>query len=111
MVVPGGSGPGGPLRRGRGGRAETVFRKGGAAPGGRRGSGWSAWWVVLPSHALVLFVHGRLWPGGVRWWAVVVMVVGVVLGVMVVVVVVVVVARALVVVALVVVVMVLWACS
>ena len=32
--------------------------------------GWSAWW--LPSHSLVLFVHGGLWPGGVGWWAVVV---------------------------------------
>ena len=36
---------------------------------------WSARW--LPSHSLVLFVHGGLWPGGVGWWAVVV--VGVVL--------------------------------
>ena len=24
--------------------------------------GLSAWWVVLPSHALVLFVHGGFWP-------------------------------------------------
>ena len=32
--------------------------------------GWSARW--LPSHSLVLFVHGGLWPGGVGWWAVVV---------------------------------------
>ena len=24
--------------------------------------GLSAWWVLLPSHALVLFVHGELWP-------------------------------------------------
>ena len=32
--------------------------------------GWSAW--VLPSHALVLLVHGGLWSGGVGWWAVVV---------------------------------------
>ena len=32
--------------------------------------GWSARW--LPSHLLVLFVHGGLWPGGVGWWAVVV---------------------------------------
>ena len=31
--------------------------------------GWSAWW--LPSHLLVLFVHGGLWPGGVGWWALV----------------------------------------
>ena len=42
--------------------------------------GWSARW--LPSHTLVLFVHGELWPGGVGWWAVVV--VGVVLVVVVV---------------------------
>ena len=42
--------------------------------------GWSARW--LPSHSLVLFVHGGLWPGGVGWWAVVV--VGVVLVVVVV---------------------------
>ena len=41
---------------------------------------WSARW--LPSHSLVLFVHGGLWPGGVGWWAVVV--VGVVLVVVVV---------------------------
>ena len=32
--------------------------------------GWSARW--LPSHSLVLFVHGGLSPGGVGWWAVVV---------------------------------------
>ena len=32
--------------------------------------GWSARW--LRSHLLVLFVHGGLWPGGVGWWAVVV---------------------------------------
>ena len=32
--------------------------------------GWSARW--LPSYSLVLFVHGALWPGGVGWWAVVV---------------------------------------
>ena len=42
--------------------------------------GWSARW--LPSHSLVLFVHGGLWPGGVGRWAVVV--VGVVLVVVVV---------------------------
>ena len=42
--------------------------------------GWSAW--SLPSHALVLLVHGGLWPGGVGWWAV--LVVGVVLVVVVV---------------------------
>ena len=33
--------------------------------------GWSA--RVLPSHALVLLVHGGLWPDGVGWWAVVVL--------------------------------------
>ena len=37
--------------------------------------GWSARW--LPSHTLVLFVHGGLWSSGVGWWALVV--VGVVL--------------------------------
>ena len=63
--------------------------------------GWSARWVVLPSHALVLLVHRRLRPGGVAWWAVVV--VGLV--------VVVVVVWALVAAALVVVVMVLRVCS
>ena len=42
--------------------------------------GWSARW--LSPHSLVLFVHGGLWPGGVGWWAVVV--VGVVLVVVVV---------------------------
>ena len=42
---------------------------------------WSARW--LPSHSLVLFVHGGWWPGGVGWLAVVV--VGVVLVVVVVV--------------------------
>ena len=41
---------------------------------------WSAWW--LPTHTLVLLVHGGLWPGGVGLWAVVV--VGVVLVVVVV---------------------------
>ena len=66
VVVPGGGGPGGPLCRGRRGRADTVLGGGGGRPlvvGGL--VGWSAWWVVLPSHALVLFVHGGLWPGGV----------------------------------------------
>ena len=27
--------------------------------------GLSAWWVVRPSHALVLFPHGGSWAGGV----------------------------------------------
>ena len=61
--------------------------------------GWSA--RLLPSHTLVLLVHGGRWPGGVGWWAVVVV------GVVLVVVVVVVVVGPLVVVALVVVGMVL----
>ena len=64
-------------------------------------SGWNARWVVLPSHALVLLVHGGLWAGGVGRWAMVVLVV-VVLGLVVV--------GALVVVALVVVVVVLRVC-
>ena len=81
VTAPGGVGPGGPLRRGRGGRGDTVPGTGGGWPlvvGGVRG--WSARW--LPSHTLVLLVHGGLWPGGVGWWAVVV--VGVVLVVVVV---------------------------
>ena len=32
--------------------------------------GWSA--QLLQSHTLVLLMHGRLWPGGVGWGAVVV---------------------------------------
>ena len=77
-----GVGPGGPLRLGRGGRGDTVPGTGGVAgPGGRwplvvgEVCSWSARW--LPSHSLLLFVHGGLWPSGVGWWAVVV--VGVVL--------------------------------
>ena len=39
-AVPGGGWPGGPLRRGRGGRADTFLgRGGGGVSGGRRGSG------------------------------------------------------------------------
>ena len=88
VAVLGGVGPGGPLRRGRGGRGgtNTVPGTGGwlvrggwpLAVGGV--CGWSAQW--LPSHPVVLFVHGGLWPGGVGRWAVVV--VGVVLVVVVV---------------------------
>ena len=70
VTVPGGVGPGGPPRRGRGGRGDTVPGTGGVAPGGRWGMGWSAWWLL--SHTLVLLVHGGLWPGGVGWGAVVV---------------------------------------
>ena len=88
VTVLGGVGPGGPLRRGRGGRGDTDTVPG---TGGSAGTGvwplavggvcgWSARW--LPSHSLVLFVHGGLWPGGVGRWAVVV--VGVVLVVVVV---------------------------
>ena len=97
VTVLGGVGPGGPLRRGRRGRRDTVPGTGGVAGTGGWPlavggvCGWSARWLL--SHSLVLFVHGGLWPGGVGWWAVVV--VGVVL--------VVVVARPLVVVVLVVV--------
>ena len=56
----------------------------------------SAWWVVRPSHVLVVFVHGGLLAGGVGRWAVVVVVMEVVFGLVVVVVVVHVVAGALV---------------
>ena len=76
VTVPGRVGPGGPLRRGRGGRRDTVPGTGGY---GWYGGGWplvvggvcrcSARW--LPSHSLVLFVHGGLWFGGVGWLAVV----------------------------------------
>ena len=87
VTVLGGVGPGGPLWRGRGGRGDTVPGTGGGwlvregwplVVGGV--CGWSARW--LPSHLLVLFMHGGLWPGGVGWWAV--LVVGVVLVVVVV---------------------------
>ena len=97
VTVLGGVGPGGPLRRGRGGRGDTVPGSGGVAGTGGWPlvvggvCGWSARW--LPSHSLVLFVHGGLWPGGVGWWAVVlvgVVLVVVVLGLLVVVVLVVV---------------------
>ena len=75
VTVPGGVGPGGPLQRGHGGRGDTVPGTGGwlvrggwpLVVGGV--CGWSARW--LPSHLLVLLVHGGLWPGGVGWWAVV----------------------------------------
>ena len=80
VTVPGGVWPGGALRRGRRGRGDRVPGTG-AWPlvvGGVWGC--SARW--LPSHTLVLLVHGVLWPGGVGWWAVVV--VGVVLVVVVV---------------------------
>ena len=68
VTVLGGVGPGGPLRRGRGGRGDTVPGKGGwLVRGGwplvvHGVCGWSARW--LPSHSLVLFVHGGLWPRG-----------------------------------------------
>ena len=39
VTVPGGVGPGGPLRRGRGSRGDTVPGTGGLAPGGRWGMG------------------------------------------------------------------------
>ena len=79
VTVPGGVGPRGPLRRGHGGRGDWLVRGGWPLVVGGV-CGWSARW--LPSHSLVLFVHGGLWPGGVGWWAAVV--VEVVLGVVVV---------------------------
>ena len=113
VVVPAGAGLGGPLWCGRGGRANTVLGRGGGSLVVGGVVGLSAWWVVLPSLALVLLVHGGWSPGGVGWWAVVVVVVGLVLGVVVVVVLVVVAAGALlavVVVVGIVVMMVLWVC-
>ena len=86
VTVLGGVGPGGPLWRGRGGGGDTVPGTEGVAGRGGwplvvgRVCGWSARW--LPSHSLLLFVQGGLWPGGVGWWAVVVL--GVVLVVVVV---------------------------
>ena len=70
VTVPGGVGPGGPIRRARGGRGDTVPGRGGwpLVVGGVWG--WSARW--LPSHTLVLLLHGGLWPGGVAWSAVIV---------------------------------------
>ena len=109
MVVPGRGGPGGPLPPERGGRADTVLGRGGAARGGRRGSGVErlVGGAGIPCAGAVR-ARGLV-AGLVGWWAVVVVLVGVVLGVVVVVVVAVVVAGALVAVVLVVVVMVLWA--
>ena len=83
VAVLGGVGPGGPLWRGRGGRGVRIrslvrgwwLVRGGWHLAVAGVCGWSARW--LPSHPLVLFVHGGLWPGGVGRWAVVV--VGVVL--------------------------------
>ena len=84
VTLTGGVGPGGPLRRGRGGRGDTVPGTGGWPLSVGGVWGWSARW--LPSHTLVLLVHGGLWPGGVGWWAVVavgVVLVGVVVGLLV----------------------------
>ena len=81
-----GSGPGGPFGVDvvAGGIRFLVrggwLVRGGVAPRGRWGMRLERWW--LPSHLLVLFVHGGSWPGGVGWSAVVV--VGVVLVVVVV---------------------------
>ena len=64
VTVLGGVGPGGPLRRGRGGRGDTDTVPGTGGVAGTGGwplavygvCGWSVRW--LPSHSLVLFVHG-----------------------------------------------------
>ena len=80
VVVRVGSGPGGPLCVDWVARdIRWLVRVGWPLVVGRV-CRWSTRW--LPSHTLVLFVHGGLWPGGVGWWAVVV--VGVVLVVVVV---------------------------
>ena len=81
VAVPGRGGPRGPFWPGRGGLADTVlfFEGRPLVVGGV--VGWSARWVVLPSHALVLLVHGGLRTGGVGLSAVVVVVVVVVVAV------------------------------
>ena len=70
MVVRVGLGPGGPLCVDvvAGGIRWLVRGRWPLVVGGV--CGWSARW--LPSHTLVLFVHGGLYPGGVGWWVVVV---------------------------------------
>ena len=47
VTVPGGVGPREPLRRGRGGRGDTVPVTGGLAPGGRRGTGVERWVAAI----------------------------------------------------------------
>ena len=63
VVLVGGS-PEGPLRCGRGGRADTILGRGGRSLVVGKVVGWSAWWLVLQSHALVLFVHRVSGPVG-----------------------------------------------
>ena len=70
VTVPGGVGSGVPPRRGRGGRGDTVAGTGGVAPGGRWGMRVERSLAAIPYAGAV--VHGGLWPGGVGWWAVVV---------------------------------------
>ena len=79
VTVPDEAVPGGPLRCGLCGPADTVLGMGGwpLVVGGVLGR--SARRVVLPSHALVLLVHGGLSAGWVGWWSVVVVVVVVVM--------------------------------
>ena len=48
LTVPGGHGPGRPLRRERGGRGDTVPGTGGVTPGGRRGMGLECLVVAIP---------------------------------------------------------------
>ena len=62
MTVPGGVGPGGPLRRGRGGSGDTVPGTGGVAPGGRWGMG-----VERPVTAIPYAGAARA-RGVVAWW-------------------------------------------
>ena len=80
VIVPAKVGPGGPLWHGHDGRGDTVPGAGGWPLVVGEVWGWSA--RLLPSHMLVLLVHGGWWPGGVGRWAV--LVVGVVLVVVVV---------------------------
>ena len=65
-----GSGPGGPFNVDLVARGIRCLVRGGWPLVVGRVWGWSARW--LPSHTLVLLVHGGLWPGAVGSWAVVV---------------------------------------
>ena len=70
-----------PLRRGHGGRGDTVPGTGGVTPGGRWGMGVERQVAAVP-YTGAARARG-LWPGGVGWWAVVVVgavLVGVVVG-------------------------------
>ena len=60
VTVPGGVGPGGALWRGQGDRGDAVPGTGGRPLVVGGVWGWCTRW--LPSHTLMLLVHGGLWP-------------------------------------------------